>query len=269
MKKILIPTDFSPNAKGALQYAVGLARALGNVELTLLHTYEVHSNAGMFVSVSDFMKKDAVDQALEAIKDVEPRLKNGVTIDSQILRGDTVSLITDFAQSNHYDLILMGTQGASGLQEVFFGSTTNAVLKKSEVPVLAVPTGYRYAPIKKIVLAVDEAGIEGQQMIQPLAKIAKAYEAPVCVFHQSAEFEQDGIDPSIDDILSGLEHSFHYELEQEQVNESINSFVLDCGAQLLVMVRRQRGFLEEVFHVSATTRKVFNSPVPLLVLKEE
>ncbi|MEQ8705980.1 MAG: universal stress protein [Phaeodactylibacter sp.] len=268
MKKILIPTDFSSNAMSALQYGVSLASALGEVELTLLHTYEVHSNAGMFVSVSDFMKKDAVDQVLEAIKKVEPRLQNGVTIDSQILRGNTVDLITDFARRNQYDLILMGTQGASGLQEIFFGSTTNAVLKQSEVPVLAVPAGYRYAPVEKIVLAIDEEGLSDQSLVAPLVSISKAYDAPVCVFHQSAAFDRDGIDPSVDAALSGLAHSFHYELEKEQVNESINSFVTDCGAQLLVMVRRQRGFLEEVFHVSATTRKVFSTSIPLLILKE-
>jgi nucleotide-binding universal stress UspA family protein len=269
MRKILIPTDFSSNAMGALQYGVGLANAIGNVELTLLHTYEVHSNAGMFVSVSDFMKKDAVDQALEAIKAVEPKLQNGVTIDSQILRGPTVDLITDFASRNRYDLILMGTQGASGLQEIFFGSTTNAVLKQVNLPVLAVPAGYRYAPLEKIVLAIDEEGLEGTEVVRPMVAISKAYDAPVCVFHQSAAFEQDGIDPSIDAALTGVEHSFHYELEDEGVNESINNFLVDCGAQLLVMVRRQRGFLEEVFHVSATTKKVFNTPVPLLVLKEQ
>ena len=264
MKKILLPTDFSPNAKGALEYAVGLANVLGNIELTLLHAYEVHSNAGMFGPVSGFMKKDAVNQALKAIKLVEPRLRNGATIGSQILRGNTVDLITGFARRNHYDLILMGTQGASGLQEIFFGSITNAVLKQSDVPVLAVPLGYRYTSIEKIVLAIDEEGLEGNEMIQPLASISKAFGAPISVFHQSAEFERDGIDPSIDAVLSGLEHSFHYELDRGNVSESINRFVADIGAQLLVMVRRQRGFLEEVFHVSVTAKKVFNTPVPLL-----
>jgi nucleotide-binding universal stress UspA family protein len=123
--------------------------------------------------------------------------------------------------------------------------------------------------LEKIVLAIDEEGLEGTEVVRPMVAISKAYDAPVCVFHQSAAFEQDGIDPSIDAALTGVEHSFHYELEDEGVNESINNFLVDCGAQLLVMVRRQRGFLEEVFHVSATTKKVFNTPVPLLVLKEQ
>jgi len=66
-----------------------------------------------------------------------------------------------------------------------------------------------------------------------------------------------------------VEHSFHYELDRDEVNESINSFVKDSAADLLCMLRRPRGFMEEVFHVSATTKEVFDSPVPLLVLKDE
>jgi nucleotide-binding universal stress UspA family protein len=38
------------------------------------------------------------------------------------------------------------------------------------------------------------------------------------------------------------------------------------GADLLCMIRRSRGFLESIFQGSATTRQVYNSPVPLLVL---
>ncbi|NRA48316.1 MAG: universal stress protein [Phaeodactylibacter sp.] len=268
MKKLLIPTDFSANAEGALHYAIELANTIGNIELTLFHAYEVHSNAGMFVSVSDFMKKDAVDQVLDAIRKAEPKLSNSVTLDSQILRGDTVDLITDFAERNHYDLIVMGTQGASGLKEVFFGSTTNAVLTKSGLPVLAVPEGYTFVPVQEVVLAIDEEGFTDQRDIAPLEAVVKAFDVPVRVFHQSEAFAKDGIDPEIDRILEGIEHSFHYQLEKDNINDSINSFVAETGAQLLVMVRRQRGFLEEVFHVSVTTKEVFNTPVPLLVLRE-
>ena len=268
MKKFLIPTDFSANAEGALHYAIELANTIGNIELTLFHAYEVHSNAGMFVSVSDFMKKDAVDQVLDAIRKAEPKLSNSVTLDSQILRGDTVDLITDFAERNHYDLIVMGTQGASGLKEVFFGSTTNAVLTKSGLPVLAVPEGYTFVPVQEVVLAIDEEGFTDQRDIAPLEAVVKAFDIPVRVFHQSEAFAKDGIDPEIDGILEGIEHSFHYQLEKDNINDSINSFVAETGAQLLVMVRRQRGFLEEVFHVSVTTKEVFNTPVPLLVLRE-
>lgn len=74
MRKIFILIDFFFNVMGVFQYGVGLANVIGNVELILLYIYEVYSNVGMFVLVSDFMKKDVVDQFFEVIKVVELRL---------------------------------------------------------------------------------------------------------------------------------------------------------------------------------------------------
>lgn len=268
MNKILVPTDFSDNAFNALSYAVSLANHFDS-QVTLLHTYTVSSTSGMFVSVESFIKKDAAEQALAAVKQVEPKLKTGHQIDTQILRGDTTHLIAELADKQEYDLIVMGTQGATGLAEIFLGSITNSVIKEAQTPVLAIPEGFTYQPITQIVFAVDDEGVAHAGVVKPLLQLAKKMQAPVRVFHQALDFDQDGIDPSIDLYLEEVEHSFHYELDRDEVNESINSFVKDSNANLLCMLRRPRGFLEEVFHVSATTKEVFDSPVPLLVLKDE
>lgn len=268
MKKILVPTDFSKNAESALAYAVEIANKFES-RITLFNTYKVHSSAGMFVSVESFMERDAAEQMLAAISRIEPKLKGGASIESKIARGDAIPAITGLAEKGDYSLIIMGTQGASGLKEIFTGSITNGVMKHSLAPVLAIPDGYRYQAVKTIVFAVDEAGISHPGVISPLVRIAKAFDAKIHIFHQGLGSKDNGIDPTVDIFLDGADHSFHYELDEQNINESINSFVEDYQANLLCMVRRQRGFLEEAFHVSATTREVFNSPVPLLILHDE
>ena len=268
MKKILVPTDFSKNAESALLYAVELANKFGS-SITLVNTFKVYSSAGMFLSVESYMEKDAAGQMLAAINRVEPMLAGGATIESQIIRGDAVPVIASLAEKGDYGLIVMGTQGASGLKEIFTGSITNGVMKSTSTPVLAIPNGYHYQPIKTIVFAVDEEGISHSGVTAVLVKIARAFGARIHVFHQGLGSKDDGIDPTVDIFLEGVDHSFHYELDEQNINESINSFVEDYQANLLCMVRRQRGFLEEAFHVSATTREVFDSPVPLLILHDE
>ena len=268
MKNILIPTDFSKNAESALLYAVEIANKFGS-KITLLNTFKVYSSAGMFLSVESYMEKDAAKQMLAAIQRVESRLKNGATIESKIVKGDAVPAITELASKENFSLIIMGTQGASGLKEIFTGSITNGVMKQTNTPVMAIPSGYQYEPIKAIVFAVDEAGISHPGVTAVLVKLARAFEAKVHVFHQDLGSKDEGIDPTVDIFLDSIGHSFHYELDEQNINESINGFVEDYQANLLCMVRRQRGFLEEVFHVSATSREVFSSPVPLLILHDE
>jgi len=267
MKKILMPTDFSHCAMNALGYAVDIANQFG-CKITLLHTYKTYSTAGMFVSVEKYMEKDAAENLLSIINKIEPKLRNGASIESRLVQGDAIPIIRDIADKSRYDLIIMGTKGASGLKEVFTGSITNGIIKSATTPVLAIPDDFDYQPIDRLVLAVDEAGVSAPGVTATLAKLARGFDAHIHIFHQSNRMQKDDIDPAKDIYLEGLETSVHYELNGEDPVESILEFVEEKGAGLLCMVRRKRGFLEQVFHVSATTKTVFDSPVPLLVLKD-
>ncbi len=267
MKKILVPTDFSTNATNAVQYAVEIARLL-SAEITLLHTYKVYSTTGMFISVESYLKKDTARQMLELYEMVEAQLGKE-NVDSKIVKGDTISVIANIANHQDFDLIIMGTQGASGLAEVFSGTNTNGVMKRSHKPVLAIPENFKFQPIREIVLAVDQQGISFSKILKPLVTIAHQADAKVRIFHKDSGEPEPGIDPSVEMFLETVEHSFHYELDTENLNESINQFVLDYKADMLCMVRRQRSFIENIFHVSATAKEVFDCPVPLLVLQDQ
>jgi len=217
MKSILLPTDFSENADNAVKYAIELARLIG-ADITLVHTYRVYSTSGMFISVESYLKKDAAQQMLIAYEMVEKELgKERVT--SKIIRGDTVSVIVNMANKGDYDLVLMGTQGASGLAEIFAGTTTSGVLKQCRKPVLAIPEGYEYHPIKNIVLAIDQMGISFSTIFAPLITIAKNAEALIRIFHKDTGQEDPGIDPSVQMFLESVEHSYHYELDTENLNQ--------------------------------------------------
>jgi nucleotide-binding universal stress UspA family protein len=268
MKKILVPTDFSRCSMNALGYAVDIANQFG-CKITLLHSYKLYSTAGMFVSVGKYVEKDAAEQLLNIINKVEPKLRNGASIESRLIQGEAVSTIGKLADKSRYDLIIMGTKGASGIKEIFTGSITNGVIKAADTPVIAVPEDFDYQPIDKIVFAVDRQGISNPEVTSTLTKLAKGVGAEVLVFHQASNLSPRPVNPSVELFLDGISPSYHYELNSDDVLESISDFVTECSAGLLCMVRRKRGFLEKVFHKSATSKTVFNSPVPLLVLKDE
>ena len=267
MKKLLVPTDFSPNAKNALHFAIEMANRFDS-EITLLHMYQVYSTGGMFVSVERYMKENIGERMLGLISDAERRLKAGARIDTKLIRGESAGIIAEVAEQSGYDLIVMGTQGASGLAGVFLGSTTEAVMRRTRVPVLAIPAGLAFRPLRVIVLAADAAGISYASVLAPLLHLARRFNAKVKVYHKDTGAGDSGIDPSVDIFLDGIDHSFHYGQEGEQINRSINDFVKENQADLLCMIRRERGFLSDIFHVSATSKEIFKSPVPLLVLHD-
>lgn len=267
MKKLLVPTDFSSHADAALDYAIEIANRFGSA-LTLLHLYQVFSTSGTFLSVENYMKEDLSRRLLHLLRAAEARLQRGARIDSRIGRGETAPLIAETAEAGDYDLIIMGTQGASGLQDIFLGSTTASVLRRTNTPVLAIPRAASYHPLRRIVLALDEAGPANAAVLQPLLQLAGRFGAHLHVYHKDQGKADDGIDPAIEQFLGAIEHSYHYELDQDRLSQSINDFVADVDADLLCMIRRPRGFLDTIFRASATTREVFHTAVPLLVLHD-
>lgn len=268
MKKLLVPTDFSANAANALEYAVQLANTFGS-EITLLNTYRLYQSAGMLLSVEEYVRSDAEKEMAKLERQFQDRLRNGAILRPRIVRGDAVTTITGGAKAENMDLIIMGTQGAGGLKEVFLGSTTNGVIQNTELPVLAIPNAYQgRPPLRVIVLAIDAGSLSHPDILSPLVQLARAFDAKVRIYHKDTGADDAGVDPTVDLFLEGVEHSFHYELDSDKLNESIRQFVADYQGDLLCMVHRSRGFLSELFHVSVTTREVFDCSIPLMVLHD-
>ena len=71
----MVPTDFSNNAKNAIDYAINIGNYFES-EIHLLHTFEVPGSTGMLISVRDFVLKDAEDQLAELAKTISARNYN-------------------------------------------------------------------------------------------------------------------------------------------------------------------------------------------------
>lgn len=267
MKKILFPTDFSAPAANALAHAVALANRFG-CQLTLLHTYKVHQPAGALVSIESYLAEDARNDMDTLAADIQSQLDGGASLDTLIRRGEAITTIADVAHQGHYDLIVMGTKGATGLKEILLGSITAGVVKETDLPVLAIPDDYAPRPVNNIVLALDQGGLSGPEVTTVLVAISRAYEAVIRVFHQDMGPGDIGIDPGVEACLEGASHSFYYELDDDEVNRSIHDFAEEVNAEMLCMVRRRRSFLEDIFHVSATAHAVNHINRPLLVLHD-
>ncbi|MFZ2899419.1 MAG: universal stress protein [Saprospiraceae bacterium] len=267
MKNILVPIDFSENARNALAYAIDLAGRFQG-KIFLLHAYRVPTKTGVFASFEEQILGEIRPEMKEWEDWTRERLGEGSSVTSFLVRDDVEHAVSALAGKQAIDLIVMGTQGASGIREVFLGSNTSAVLNYAALPLLAVPEGCKNCPLKTIVFAVDDLDIVSSEALQPLIKLGRGLPARILVYHLEEE-EDTGVDPALEALLEGIDHSFHFEPGGGDVNERINQFARQYKGDLLVMLRRQKGFFQRLFQGSVTTKEVFNSPVPLLVLIEK
>ena len=157
MKRILVPTDFSKHAEYALKVAAKIARK-NNSEIILLHMLELpHQgndavNGGSAIPQIMLYKEKAIEK-LEDLMDID--FLDGINVSEIIQFEKAFAGILSISKKNDVDLIVMGSHGVSGFEEMFIGSNTEKVVRTSEIPVLVIKNEVPTFEVKNMVFASD------------------------------------------------------------------------------------------------------------------
>ncbi|GGZ74315.1 universal stress protein [Algibacter mikhailovii] len=157
MRKLLVPTDFSDQAENALKVAAQFARE-HHCEIYLLHILEIPLQ-----EVDPLNSYNDLPEAMFFMKLAHNRFEK--LLEKPYLKGLTIHETVDFheifkgifhvCQKNEIDLIIMGSNGSSGLTEMLIGSNTEKVVRTSEIPVLVIKKEHEAFTVKDFVFASD------------------------------------------------------------------------------------------------------------------
>jgi len=137
LTRILVPTDFSRNAGWALRYAVPLARQVGG-KITLLHVLEwplLPAELGVIVT-SDAKLQGEVRLRLDEL--ARTSVPAGLLEKTLVRVGRAHRDVADAARGLKMDLIIVSTQGRTGLKRALLGSTAERIVRHATCPVLTV-----------------------------------------------------------------------------------------------------------------------------------
>lgn len=142
--RILVPIDFSPSSRVALEYATFLAGKLG-AELVALHVWEPPGYVGpdTLALLPVAAGQPGWDQTRDEVRrEVEHFLAKLAERPRQLAvrveAGEPSDTILNAAKDGGADLIVMGTHGRTGLSRLLIGSVAEAVLRRSTCPVLTL-----------------------------------------------------------------------------------------------------------------------------------
>lgn len=138
VEQIVAPVDFSDLTEIALGHVTQLA-PLYDVPVKLMHVVENPALPSVYeVTSSKVQARAAEQQAEEELRSLgEPLAEKGVSVSYVVHRGQTTRTVVE-ATGYRDTLTVMGTKGLSGLRRVMLGSVTEAVIRESNGPVLAV-----------------------------------------------------------------------------------------------------------------------------------
>ncbi|HBS89091.1 MAG: hypothetical protein A2W91_06485 [Bacteroidetes bacterium GWF2_38_335] len=177
MKKIIVPVDFSNDSINAFEHAIVFANKLG-AKLRLIHVLK----GGKFLppdnilGFDDKTKRD-VDAYFNAfLNKYSDKITSGV--DYIIRDGKVFKEITEQAGFDNSYMLIMGTHGVSGFEELWMGSNAFKVVNNSPCPVLTYRNGFLRKDVKRIILPVDITR-ETRQKVPKTTEIAAAFNAEI------------------------------------------------------------------------------------------
>lgn len=186
MKKILVPTDFSEQAGYALQLASILAPKM-EAEVIVLHVVEDGSSSSVHytgeVSYSDMTDKLFVMKMIESARNNMAEIPENfpnLILKEEIRIGNAYHSIKDQIAEHDVDLVIMGTRGAGGIDEILIGSNAERVIRFARCPVLTVHAEVGESTFESLVLATGTKSLD-KDLIEILKKIQALFDSTIHV----------------------------------------------------------------------------------------
>jgi nucleotide-binding universal stress UspA family protein len=143
LDRILVPVDFSPPSDRAIRYATTLANRFG-ARVSVLHVVDDPFVTGAwqaeaFIANVPELLTELMMGARTQLGEIKKDLAaHGFDVDTAVITGPPARAIVDHASAGHFDLIVMGTHGRTGLSHALLGSVAERVVQKAPCPVLTV-----------------------------------------------------------------------------------------------------------------------------------
>ena len=155
MRKVLIPTDFSPVSRNSLNYGLELYKN-SDTEFEIIHVYHpsfdpvqpeiIESTLGL-----EMVKIEIMNEFIASFSKLADECN--VKLNSRIEIGFTVEKIVE--ESEDYELIIMGSTGNNNFINQIFGGISSEVATKSKCPVLLIPSLIRYKHLDNVIYSYD------------------------------------------------------------------------------------------------------------------
>ncbi len=283
MKKIVVFTDFSERAEQAAAYAWHLAHEV-QANIVLFHAYLNPSNqayaaqvAWPLMNTGQLEISTRKELALLASKMSKIEFLSGghgfvPKIETQCEEGELDHNIKAFASDKEVILFVMANH-RKGFSSLITGNHMSKMLEHATVPVLIIPGGKTYKHVRKIAFATD-LNFDDIHILHSLAGLARHFNASIMLANISpmSEGEQrkeqrDQVQQFLCEVSNKVNFPqvYYRHIEQRDVSAGLKWATENIPFDMLVMVHRQRNFLERLFSSSYTKAFAEQVDIPMLV----
>jgi len=274
MKKIIVPVDFSKDSMNALQHAIWIANLVG-ADVRIIHvTKSKNFEMPFYIENFDKMVGKSLKEFMEMIYNkYKPKVKN--KLDYKIRVGKVYREIVNQAKYDDAYMIIMGTHGVSGFEEMWIGSNAYRVVSNAPCPVLTIRHGFLKCIVGNIILPIDISA-ETRKKVPFTTEIAKYFKAMVHVLlvseSSSAVIQKklEGYGKQVAEYLknAGVKHVVAKETGPNITDVTIN-YAQTVGADMIAIMTEQSSTTANLWLGAYAQQMVNHSPLPVLSIRND
>jgi len=283
METILVPTDFSPVASNAIDYAMRLA-VFFNTRIILLNAYfpvtpvnpypmpPTNFEAGYSVDI-DLKQKDVIIERLNSVKNgICKKLERNFDIECVAEIGLPDEVIDAVAKEQNVDLIVMGIVGEAGrIKEHLIGSTALKVARNQGIPTFIIPENVHYKRIRKISFACDLNKTEETDLVYVAKFFGKVFDAELEVVNVEKPEELTPVEKTMTNLfmeskLKTIKHEITH-LEGRNVARELEDYFRANPTDVILLNPKRHNVFYYLFNQSITKELAFHAHLPLLTIK--
>ena len=275
MKTIIIPTDFSPVALNATNYAADMAIAI-NAEILLvnINTIPVSYTEVPVAMISIEEMRKASEAELTDLKTSLEHITSGkikIRIESRM--GNTVDELENICNTIKPFVVIMGAKGKSGIENLLFGSTTLTAIRHLSWPIICVPPGKEYGTgIKKIGFACDFKEVRETTPVNQIKEMVNVFGAELHILNvdnNDKDFRPETPEQTfkLHDLLKDINPTYQF-INHPDVEDGINDFAEKNNMDLIIAIPKKHKLLDGIFKPSSTKQLIFQSHIPVMCLHE-
>ncbi|MFZ1527218.1 MAG: universal stress protein [Ferruginibacter sp.] len=272
MKTIIIATDFSPAAENAAKYAADLAITL-NAALLIFHSFQVpvsYADVPLTLSAND-LRTDAEEDISKLKNMLMGHINNNLRIETVVEEGVFFSELKRLCERIQPYAVVMGSQGTSNTERLFFGSESVYTTKHLEWPVITVPVNSSLRNIKKIGLACDFDHVVETIPAKEIKRMVTDFKAELHILNTGTNDKyspelvfQSGM---LQEMIADLKPAYHF-ISNRNITEGIIEFADKNRIDLLIVVPKHHLLPGKLLSKSITKQFVLHSHVPVMVLHQ-
>ena len=270
MKPIVVGTDFSDGSYLALELAVDVANRM---QTGIQLVWAKREKKLFSDNQLDTMENLAKDKLKELCDRYQPGMKHG-RMEWEIVSGKVSSALANVAERTSALMIVIGTNGASGFERYWMGSTAVRIVQDAPCPVLTIRKGYDFhKQLERIVVPI-RVNSRSRQKVPPAASMARVFGSEVHVLGLLDLKEEEGA------LRTYVSQSADY-LEREGVpckflireyntySDTVLGYADEVKADLVVINTEQDRFISQLFLGTNAQQIVHKSQIPVLCIHPE